>query len=179
VKTLHSFASLMRQTEGAEPIVQLLAALPTAQGKRVSVKNAHGSLASLLAAHIMADAIKQADVASRSESHHCLFLCPSNEEALNVLSDLQVLMGKESCVLYADSEQKLSHNAEQLDARLVSLTSALKTISHATEAARSLAIVASAESLVFTVPAPKAMVGNTRRLQRGEHQSQGFRGNNG
>lgn len=166
MKTLHSFSALLRQTESVSSVKRILADVPASPARSLRIKNAYGSLASVLIAHI---AKREA-----LDARHCLVLCPTNDEALNILADVQALLGADSAatmaVLYADSAQKLTHNAEQLDARLVSLTSALNAIGDASHNGRGLVIAATAESLTFTVPAPQAMSGNMMRLVRGQRQ---------
>jgi transcription-repair coupling factor (superfamily II helicase) len=172
VKILHSFSALLRQTETMSAVQRIIAGLPEAAlaekpSSSLSVKNAFGSLAALIIAHI---AKREA-----AEARHCLILCPTNEEAQNIFADTQTLLGQHSCVLYADSAQKLAHTAEQLDARLVSLTSALNAIAENSHNGRGLVISATAESLTFAVPAMAEMSGNMLRLVRGQqHDFEGF-----
>lgn len=155
VKTLNSFASLLHKTESSEALERLLVILKSG-ARTATVKHAGGSVKSLLAALLWRSEL--------AENHHLLVLCADKEQALNVQHDLEMLINTESVLLYAESEDKLTFNAEQLDAQFVNLTGTLNVI---TQRARVL-IVATAPALCVSVPAPKEMKGTTLKLRRGD-----------
>lgn len=141
----------------------------------IRVKHAYGSLASLLITSLIdyrlnlsQSAPEHKQSAQMHYAQHFLVLCASNEEAFNTAHDISVLAPHLPFVVYADVVQKLQHSAEQLDARLVSLTGVLNIITHSTEHAEPLVIVATAESLLFPVPAPKHVIEHSITLERGK-----------
>lgn len=151
MKTLTSVDLLFRLTT-RWPVPERIGSL-FAGSRKVSVKNASGSLKALLTAHLR----------QKLQAQY-LVICRDEEHAERWLSDLQVLAGRDIVCLYEETERRLALTAEHLDAQLIGLTHALTMISER----ENPVIIATAESLGYFVPPPSDVRRNLLEVRRGQ-----------
>lgn len=153
MKTLSSFQSIVKSLEEAPSLRALAAQLDEQSFAPFTVKNAVGSLKSVVAALVW-----------KHSPAHVLVVAPDDDTAEAIRADLETLIGTDSVLWYAESDKKLALDAEQLNTQLVGVTGALTEL----VAMKQACIVAPAHALIFPVPEPKALSQNLLEVRRGE-----------
>ncbi|MCS6808835.1 MAG: transcription-repair coupling factor [Bacteroidota bacterium] len=160
MKNLTSLRTVIEDCERCPSLQQILRRLTDTQEHRIDVKNAVGSLKSLIVASVW----KRASALLHG---HTLVLAPDEEQAEMLRDDLAMLIGSDNLIWYAGSEQKLALDAELLDTQLVGVTGALTRLLAMQNNKQRGCIIVPADALPVRVPARQILLDNLQEVRRG------------
>ena len=158
MKQLSSLIPLIKSLEETPSLRQLNLRLSDSSRRNITVKNALGSMKSVCVAG-----------AWKVASRHCVVIAPDDASAEAFRTDLEMLIGADAVLWYAESDKKLALDAEHLDTQLVGVTGALTELVAMQDLGQKACIVAPAHALIFPVPAPQSLAQNLVEVRRGEH----------
>lgn len=161
VKIQSNFASLLKNIDNVPAIADVLKLLDTSPS--VSIAGLYGSTPSVVVWYLWRFFAEN--------NKNLLVVCADKQAAEKIAEDIQLVAPEIPVLMYTETDEKFHYTAEQLDARLVGLTTVLIKL----PALKRYCIVCTVPALCVPVPAPNTVDNTIITIQRGgSHSFQQF-----